>query len=128
MEASKIKGSAWFLNVLPERGRETQLLYWFRVCVAEWSNGIDPRRGVKAEELLIWDKGRQAYVLETHRYGVGVNHSCERTAVDDHALRNWVWRHGPALLWRDDAVEFYPGFVRPVSAVASNDSIDRVNE
>lgn len=125
MEASMISGRAGFVNVLPDRGRETQLLYWFRVCVAEWSNDIDPRRGVKAEELLIWDKGRHAYVLETHRYGVGVNHCCERMAVDDQALRSWVRRHGPALLWRDDAVEFYPGFVRPVSAVASNDAIDR---
>ncbi len=56
MKASMISGRAGFVNVLPDRGREAQLLYWFRVCVAEWSNDIDPRRGVKAEELLIWDK------------------------------------------------------------------------
>ena len=68
-------------TVVPAEGRETQLLYWFRVCVAEWHNGVSPRSGTVHEEILVWDKGRKCYVLEAHWYGSETTHRCERSAL-----------------------------------------------
>lgn len=99
------------IEVDPREGRETQLIYWFRVCVAEWSNGVSPRLGVTEEELLIWDKGRERHVLETHRYGREVPHECQRTALNHDSIRKWVAHRGKAIVWRDDARSFYPPFV-----------------
>ncbi|MBK7662576.1 MAG: hypothetical protein IPJ21_03325 [Sterolibacteriaceae bacterium] len=101
------------IEVEPREGRETQLMYWFRVCVAEWSNGVSPRLGVTEEELLIWDKGRQRHILETHRYGRELPHQCERTALTHDAIRVWVGHRGRAIVWRADAQSFYPAFVHP---------------
>lgn len=101
------------IEVEPREGRETQLMYWFRVCVAEWSNGVSPRLGVTEEELLIWDKGRQRHILETHRYGRELPHQCDRTALTHDAIRVWVGHRGRAIVWRADAQSFYPAFVHP---------------
>lgn len=100
------------IEVEPREGRETQLMYWFRICVAEWSNGVNPRLGVAEEELLIWDKGCERYVLETHRYGREVPHECHRTALNHETIRAWVAHRGMAIVWRDDAQPFYPSFIR----------------
>lgn len=100
------------IEVEPQEGRETQLIHWFRICVAEWNNGVNPRLGVAEEELLIWDKGRQRHILEKHRYGRDLAHECQRTALEHDAIRGWVWSRGKAIVWRDDAQDFYPSFVR----------------
>lgn len=100
------------IEVEPREGRETQLMYWFRICVAEWSNGISPRHGITEEELLIWDKGRQRYVLETHRYGHDLPHQCQRIALTHDSMRAWIAHRGKAVVWRDDAQAYYPAFVR----------------
>lgn len=107
------------MEVEPREGRETQLMYWFRICVAEWSNGVNPRLGETEEELLIWDKGRERYVLETHRYGRELPHHCERAALTYESMRAWVAHRGKAIVWRDDAQAFYPAFVRPKPATQS---------
>lgn len=113
---------AHIMIVEPEEGRETQFLYWFRVCVAEWHNGVSPRSGVTHEEILIWDKGRKCHVLESHRYGRESTHSCERSALDADQLYAWILKRSPEILWRHDAVDFYPPFVQTTDRVASNDS------
>lgn len=107
------------IEVEPRDGRETQLIHWFRVCVAEWSNGVNPRLGVSEEELLVWDKGRERHFLETHRYGREFPHQCHRIGLDHAAIRAWVARRGKAIVWRSDACAFYPAFVQ-VRPVAGN--------
>jgi hypothetical protein len=99
------------IMVEPSEGRETQLVHWFRVCVAEWHNGVSPRLGLAEEELLIWDKGRERHFLETHWYGREHPHQCQRTGLDHESIRAWVARRGEAIVWRDDAQSFYPLFV-----------------
>ena len=94
-------------------------MYWFRVCVAEWSNGVSPRLGVAEDELLIWDKGCERHVLETHRYGREVPHECHRTALSHEAIRAWVAHRGMAIVWRDDAQPFYPAFVHAKAGTTS---------
>lgn len=102
-----------FIHVDPREGRETQLVHWFRVCVAEWHNGISPRNGIAVEELLVWDKGRQCHVFEVHRYGREVPHDCQRAVLEHDGIRAWIARRGNAITWRDDAQAFYPPFVVP---------------
>ena len=106
------------IMVEPSEGRETQLVHWFRVCVAEWHNGVSPRLGLAEEELLVWDKGRERYLLEMHWYGREQPHRCERTLLDHESIRAWIMRRGSAIVWRDDAQAFYPLFVhaRPAQA------------
>jgi hypothetical protein len=108
------------IMVEPTEGRETQLVHWFRLCVAEWHNGVSPRLGLAEEELLIWDKGRERYLLETHWYGREQPHRCERTLLDHESIRAWIVRRGSAIVWRDDAQAYYPLFVhaRPGEASA----------
>lgn len=102
-----------FIHVDPREGRETQLVHWFRLCVAEWNNGINPRNGIAIEELLVWDKGRQCYVLEVHRYGRELPHDCQRNVVEHDGIRAWIARRGNTIIWRDDAQIYYPSFVIP---------------
>lgn len=106
------------LLVEPRPGRETQPIHWFRVCVAEWHNGVNPRAGVVLEELLVWDKGRHRYVLEVHRYGRELPHECRRSVLEHDDIRAWVERRAAAIVWRDDAQGFYPPFVRVAGAGA----------
>lgn len=107
--------------VEPAQGRETQMLYWFRLCVAEWHSGVHPLVGTTREEILVWDRGRSTYVLEQYWYGKDVPRRRERTALDERRVRDWAAARGGQIVWRDDAVEFYPSFVRPIGCVASNE-------